>query len=94
MPRPGRSRWRSETKALKAVFFVKDFIGKPEYQARQVFDQGRPPNGRKVKVVFTDGEVLVGTTQAVPAQPARALHATGRSGFQHRAVLRARRGHA
>jgi hypothetical protein len=53
-----------QTKELKAVFFVKDFVGKPEYQARQEFDPGHARPGRKVKVVFTDGEVLVGTTQA------------------------------
>jgi uncharacterized protein DUF6982 len=51
-------------KELKAVFFVKDFIGKPEYQPRQAFEPGQPLTGRRVKVVFADGEVLVGTTQA------------------------------
>jgi hypothetical protein len=51
-------------KELKAVFFVKDFAGRPEYHPRQEFDPGRPvAGGRKIKVVFSDGEVLVGTTQ-------------------------------
>jgi uncharacterized protein DUF6982 len=53
-----------QTSELKAVFFVKDLVGRPEYQPRQEFDPGRPLAGRKVKVVFKDGEVLVGTTQA------------------------------
>jgi uncharacterized protein DUF6982 len=60
------------TKDLKAVFFVKDFVGQPKHQARQEFDPTRPAMGRKIKVVFSDGEVLVGTTQGY--QP-------GRSGF-------------
>ena len=59
----GSKPLKIQTKELKAVFFVKDFVGKPEYQAHQEFDPGRPLTGRKVKVVFKDGEVLVGTTQ-------------------------------
>jgi hypothetical protein len=51
-------------KELKAIFFVKDFAGRPEYQPRQEFDPKRSvAGGRKIKVVFNDGEVLVGTTQ-------------------------------
>ena len=55
---------------LKAVFFVKDFGGDPAYQAQQSFEGTRPPAGRKIKVVFLDGETVVGTTQGY--QPGRA----------------------
>jgi hypothetical protein len=40
--------------------------------ARQEFDPARPVLGRKIKVIFNDGEVLVGTTQG---------YQTGRPGF-------------
>jgi len=56
-------------KELKAVFFVKDFAGRPDYNPKNEFDSERPPAGRKIKVVFSDGEVIVGTTQGY--QPGR-----------------------
>ena len=49
-------------KDLKAVFFVKDFIGKRSYSERRYFTEGQNPSGRKVVVLFKDGEVLVGST--------------------------------
>lgn len=49
-------------KDLKALFFVKDFEGDPQHVTRNEFDPGHPPAGRKIKVVFKDGEVLAGTT--------------------------------
>jgi len=48
-------------KELKAVFFVKDFMGDPRHNESNTFD-GRRPSGRKVEVTFKDNEVLVGTT--------------------------------
>ena len=57
------------TKDLKALFFVKDLAGNPEYHERKEFDPSRPPAGRRIKVVFNDGEVLVGTTTGY--QPGR-----------------------
>jgi hypothetical protein len=49
---------------LKAIFFVKDLDGRPQpYTHRQEFDPARPAVGRKIRVVFKDGEVLTGTTQ-------------------------------
>lgn len=45
---------------LKALFFVRDFAGDPQYVDQRVF-QGPSP-GRKVEVTFQDGEVLVGST--------------------------------
>ena len=65
---------------LKAIFFVRDFRGNPRHHNSNRFDPARPAQGRKIRVVFADGEVLVGTTQGyqpdrpgfflVPADPA------------------------
>lgn len=49
-------------KELKAVFFVRDFAGNPQYNERKQFVAGEQPPGRKVQVKFRDGEVLVGAT--------------------------------
>jgi len=54
---------------LKAVFFVKDFLGDPSYEERREFSAQHPALGRKIRVVFKDGEVLVGTTTGY--QPSR-----------------------
>ncbi len=51
-----------QLKDLKAVFFVKDFIGKAYFNEKKCFETGQTINGRKVKVSFKDGEVLVGST--------------------------------
>jgi len=50
------------TRDLKALFFVKDFAGNPDHEESNAFDAAHPPAGRRIKVVFQDGEVLVGTT--------------------------------
>jgi len=57
------------TKDLKALFFVKDFAGDGKHVERKEFDPSHPPAGRRIKVVFKDGEVLVGTTTGY--QPGR-----------------------
>jgi hypothetical protein len=49
-------------KELKAVFFVRDFAGNPDYQERKNYLEGEKSQGRKVEVTFEDGEVLVGST--------------------------------
>ena len=49
-------------KELKAVFFVKDFVGNAAYDEIRHFAEGQQYSGRKVEVTFTDGEVLVGST--------------------------------
>ena len=54
---------------LKALFFVKDFAGHPEHKRSQDFDPKTAPSGRKIRVAFKDGEVMVGTTQGY--QPGR-----------------------
>jgi uncharacterized protein DUF6982 len=50
-----------QVKELKAVFFVKDFMGNPEHNESNTFD-GQKPSGRKIEVTFNDNEVIVGTT--------------------------------
>ncbi len=51
--------------ALKAVFFVKDHLGNKHYNEKKAFDKLVP--GRKLQVVFKDGETLVGATTAYDA---------------------------
>lgn len=65
---------------IKAIFFVKDFAGNPGRKKVQEFPAGKPVVGRKIRVIFRDGETLVGTTQGydptrpgffvIPADPA------------------------
>jgi hypothetical protein len=50
------------TKDLKALFFVKNFEGDSQHVESNTFDPEHPPAGRLIKVIFQDGEVLVGTT--------------------------------
>jgi hypothetical protein len=49
-------------KDLKAIFVVKDFVGRPLYIERKKYVEGEKPSGKKVEVTFSDGEVLVGST--------------------------------
>ena len=48
---------------LKAVFFVKDFEGNPDYDDRKGFYSPRA-QGKKVVVEFIDGEVVFGYTMS------------------------------
>lgn len=54
---------------LKAIFFVKDFAGNAGHKEVKQFDPSKPAPGRKIRVVFKDGEVMVGITQGY--QPER-----------------------
>jgi hypothetical protein len=45
---------------LKALFFVREFVGDPTRVDSKVFSD--PPQGRKVEVTFQDHEVMVGST--------------------------------
>lgn len=57
-------------KDLKAVFFVHNFDGNPQYNERKEFIEGQMSFGRKVEVTFGDGEMLVGTTMGYdPTRP-------------------------
>ena len=53
-------------KDLKAVFFVKSFEGHSEYHESDALDHLK--HGRKIEVVFSDGEKIVGSTEGYNAQ--------------------------
>ncbi len=53
---------------LKAVFFVKSFVGNPAYQEK--IDAERVGFGKKIRIVFKDCETLIGYTQGyTPNRP-------------------------
>lgn len=76
---PGAKPLDIRVSELKAVFFVHEFGGIPGYEDKKEFEAGKPVTGRKIRVLFKDGEVLVGTTNGyqpdrpgffvVPADP-------------------------
>jgi len=45
---------------LKAIFFVRDFEGNPNYQSHGDFVEESPKAGQAVRITFHDGEVLRG----------------------------------
>lgn len=47
---------------LKAIFFVKDFGGKPDYVEAKSFSDSGSGKGKKILVEFKDGETLTGYT--------------------------------
>ncbi len=47
---------------LKAIFFVKDFLGNTKHVERKKLASGDRPQGRLMEVTCKDGEVIVGTT--------------------------------
>jgi hypothetical protein len=51
-----------QTRQLKALFFVKDLVGDAARVKGTASGAPRPASGRKIRVVFVDGEVLLGTT--------------------------------
>jgi len=57
---------------LKALFFVRDLGGDAGHRTVNDFEQGRAAPGRRIRVVFEDGEVMAGTTQG---------YSSGRVGF-------------
>ena len=66
---PGTEPRTITVSELKAVFFVKEFAGDPGYREKKEFEAEQRPLGRPIRVVFRDGEVLVGVTQGY--QPGR-----------------------
>ncbi len=58
----GQEPLKIMVKDLKAVFFVRDFNGNPDYRERRKFVESDRPQGRKIEVVFKDGEQMVGAT--------------------------------
>jgi hypothetical protein len=69
---PGTKPLDVRVNELKAIFFVKDFVGDRDHKEEKTFATSRPVVGKKIKVIFRDGEELVGTTQG---------YQTGRPGF-------------
>ena len=64
---PHQSRGtKVEMKDLKAIFFVKDFMGNPEHGESQYVEASG--HGRKIEVALHDGEKLVGTTEGYNPQ--------------------------
>jgi hypothetical protein len=59
---------------LKAVFFVRDF---EEASTRKTFVDQTP--GRRVHLAFTDGEIIIGTTNGEPAVTASSSPADPRA---------------
>ena len=53
-------------KDLKAIFFVKDFVGDPARKDSP--ESGPAKHGRKVVVTFKDGEQISGSTEAYKPQ--------------------------
>jgi hypothetical protein len=67
---PGTPPLMVQINGVKAIFFVKDFAGNRERKKVQEFPAEKPVVGRKIKVIFHDGETLVGTTQGYdPSRP-------------------------
>ena len=63
-PTEGESSLAIRTTDLKALFFVKDFVGDPLHVERLEFDSVLAPEAHWILTRFRDGEVLVGTTVA------------------------------
>ena len=65
---------------LKAVFFVKDLAGDPRRAEPAEPSTPRPAAGRRIRVVFKDGEVLEGATAGYqPGRPGFFLEPTNAS---------------
>jgi hypothetical protein len=64
---PGAHTQEILVKDLKAIFFVNDLAGSPAHSESNQFESGKPVFGRKIHVVFKDGEIIVGTTQGYQA---------------------------
>ena len=47
---------------LKAIFFVKDFLGNAKHVERKKLAPGERPQGRLMEVTCKDSEVIVGAT--------------------------------
>ena len=69
---PGTPPVTIEMNELKALFFVKDLEGNPFRLKTGATSPPRPAYGRRIRVVFHDGEEVVGTT---------AVYEPGRPGF-------------
>jgi hypothetical protein len=60
--KPSKEGTKIQMLDLKALFFVRDFVGNPLYNEQKHFPQDKQFLGRKIELTFKDDEVLVGTT--------------------------------
>ncbi len=68
-PADSGARRKVDFAELKAVFFVKSYDGDHRHQERK--EGERPGYGKKIRVVFKDGEEIVGYTSGYsPGRPA------------------------
>ena len=51
---------RVSLETMKALFYVKDYIGNRDYNTRKAFEDSRK-EGRRAIVTFDDGETIWGT---------------------------------
>lgn len=51
---------RIRLEEMKALFYVKDYVGNRDFVARRQFDEARRA-GRRAILTFTDGETMWGT---------------------------------
>jgi hypothetical protein len=61
---------RVQMSDMKAMFWVKDYLGNRDFVARRDFDPGRAEEGRRAILTFADGETMWGVvTEDDPAVP-------------------------
>jgi len=60
---PGSKALEIRVTELKGVFFVKNLQGNPAHVKRNIFESTNLTPGKRVRVVFKDGEVLMGHAQ-------------------------------
>ena len=63
---PPESGIEVKMEELKAVFFVKDFAGHPDY--KESSSQSIPQHGHRIEVAFHDGETISGVTEGYNKQ--------------------------
>ena len=85
---PGSKLVDVQAKDLKALFFVKEFAGDPQHERSKDFDPSHPLGGRKIKVIFKDGEIDGRNDPGLPARTSRVLSRTGGYQVEQRALLR------
>ena len=60
---------RVEVNSMKALFYVKSWLGNRDFVARQEFDRAKA-EGQKAIVTFSDGETMWGTVPQAPGDDA------------------------
>lgn len=60
---------RIELESMKAMFYVRDYVGNADFVARRDFESALR-EGKKVVLTFTDGEEMWGTVTELPEDSA------------------------